>query len=283
MDVNAIDWNSVWREGAIFMVGHADKASLWDSNAARWNRIQNESDYGKKVMERLKLRPDWTALDVGAGAGMLAIPMAKACKHVTALDGSSEMLNHLAQNAKESGVSNITCINKLIEQTEIGVDIEPHDIVIACRSMGLEKDVQTFLKKMDEATKRYAYLVWGASKRIFDIGIHNAMGRPYGETRTYLALCNVLYQMGISPNVEIFQVQPSNTMLYRSVDEAVSEIKNRFARRNDGKELTPAEQTKLHAYLEKTLKQTSTGDYKFEDKTPSLQALIWWEKSLPRH
>ena len=136
MDINKIDWNGIWREGAIFFGGQADKPTSWNRSAARWNTRQIESDYGKKVIERLELRPDWTVLDVGAGTGLLTLPMAKACKHVTALDGASEMLRYLKQNAERQGVSIITCVNKLMGDTTIGVDIPKHDVVIASRSMG---------------------------------------------------------------------------------------------------------------------------------------------------
>ena len=112
MDINQIDWNDIWREGAIFIGGQADKVTSWNNNAARWNESQIKSDYGQRVLKRLELHSDWTALDVGAGTGVLAVPMAKMCKHVTALDGSSEMLQYLKQNAEREGVSNITCVNK---------------------------------------------------------------------------------------------------------------------------------------------------------------------------
>jgi len=41
---------------------------------------------------------------------------------------------------------------------------------------------------MDEAAKRYAYLTWGAQERTFDIAMYKAIGRLYGETRTYIIL-----------------------------------------------------------------------------------------------
>jgi SAM-dependent methyltransferase len=277
MDINKIDWNGIWRNGAIFIGGQADKVTAWNHNAARWNATQAESDYGKRVMERLELHPDWTALDVGAGTGVLALPMAKICKHVTALDGSSEMLQYLKQNAERQGVSNITCINKLIEDTTIGVDIPRHDIVIACRSMGWEKDVRTFLKKIDEAAKKYAYLTWGAQERTFDLKLYNSIGRPYGETRTYIILYNLLYQMGICANIEIFDSQRVS-MEYNSIDEALSNFRYRFKRMNMNQELTSTEEKKLREFLEENLAQKSDGTFTRNETKMYRQALIWWDK-----
>ena len=277
--INQIDWNDIWRKGAIFFGGKADKVTSWNRAAPIFNTNYNKSDYGKKVTKRLKLRADWTVLDVGAGTGLLALPMAKACKHVTALDGSSEMLRYLKQNAEREGVSNITYVNKLIGDTTIGVDIPKHDVVIVSRSMGWEHDVRTFLKKMDEAAKRYAYLTWGAQERTFDIAMYNAIGRPYGETREYIVLYNLLYQMGIRANIEIFECT-QKPISYPSIEDAITRLRGRFERMQMNRELTPQEETKLQKFLETNLTQTSDGTLTFNGSGMSRHALIWWDKKL---
>jgi precorrin-6B methylase 2 len=278
-NVNEIDWNHIWKQGATFMIGQADKATTWNRNASRWNQTQTETDFGKKVIERLKLHPYWTALDVGAGTGLLALPMAKMCKHVTALDASSEMLRYLKQNAENQGTANINYVNKLIEETTIGKDIPKHDVVVACRSMGLEQDVKTFLKKMDDAATRYAYIVWGAQERKFDIALYNALERPYEETRTHVILFNILDQMGIRANVEIFESKPT-VMGYNSIDAAFTSLRERFKRMQMNRKLNPTEEKKLKRFLQTNLKQTADGKYAFKQDDYTKHALIWWDKKL---
>ena len=218
-------------------------------------------------------------LDVGAGPGLLALPMAKMCKHVTALDGASEMLRYLKQNAEREGVSHITYVNKLMGDTTIGVDIPKHDVVIASRSMDWEHDVRTFLKRMDEAAKRYAYLIWGAQERTFEIEIYKAIGRPYGETREYIILYNLLYQMGIRANIEIFECSQKH-MTYPSIEDAISRIRGRFERMQMNRELAPQEEIKLRKFLEDNLTQTSDGALIFNGGGMSRNVLIWWDKKL---
>ncbi len=276
MDTNQIDWSAIWRDGIIFFAGHADKATSWDRAAARWNK-ENADDYGKNVMKRIKVKPDWTVLDVGCGPGLLAIPMAKRCRHLTALDVSSEMLKYLKQNVEQENLYNITYINKAFETAIIGKDVEKHDIVVASRSMGWEQNLERFLRGMDDAAKKRVYVVWGAGDRPFDIGVYKAIGRPYGETRTYIIIYNLLYQMGIRANIEIFQTKPS-AMAYRSVDEAVSEMSKRFERRNTNEQLTEEEKNKLKKYLKETLTESKDGTFSFSNKKPTLHALIWWDK-----
>ncbi len=95
------------------------------------------------------------------------------------------MLKYLKQNAEQENVRNITSINIAFETAIIGKDVEKHDIVVASRSMGWEYNLEKFLRGMDDAAKKHAYVVWGAGDRPFDIGLYKAIGRPYGETRTY--------------------------------------------------------------------------------------------------
>jgi ubiquinone/menaquinone biosynthesis C-methylase UbiE len=228
-------------------------------------------------LERIKLDSDSTVLDVGCGAGLLAIPMAKKCKCVTALDASSEMLKYLAQNASCEGVTNITPIHKQFENVTIGKDLGKHDIVIASRSMGLEHDLRKFLKNMDEAAKKRAYAIWSVGKRTFDIGLYKAIDRPYGETRTYTVIYNLLHQMGVFANIEIFECQPMS-MSYNSIADALSILSHRFERMGKNKELNKKEKTRLKKYLEETLTKTSEGTLTFVDKHTAHQALMWWEK-----
>jgi SAM-dependent methyltransferase len=276
MDINQIDWNGIWRDGVLFYIGNTDKTALWDRNAARWNALQHKDDYCEKVMERLKLAPDWTVLDVGCGAGLLSIPLAKQCKHVTALDPSGEMLRHLQKNADKEKLTNITCVHKTIQEAVAGKDIKKHDVVISSRSLGLDQDVRSFLQAMDIVTKRYAYVVWGADERLFDIGMFKAIGRPYGETRTHVVLYNLLDQMGIHANIELFKCQRT-AMTYKSLDEAQAEYRNRFLK---NQALIPREESRLKKFLKELLKETKYGALK-EQTTPfARHALIWWRNDI---
>jgi precorrin-6B methylase 2 len=278
MDTNQINWSNIWRDGILFFAGNADKTSSWDGIAARWNEIQTKNDYGPKVLDRVKVNKDENVLDVGAGAGLLAIPLAKKCKHVTALDISSEMLKYLTENAAKEAILNITYINKEFENATIGKDVEKHDVVVASRSMGWSQDLQKFLKNMDDAAKKRAYMIWGVGERTFDIGMYKAIGRPYGETRMYIVLYNLLYQMGIYANIDIFECQ-ATAREYTTIDEALIDMSKRFERMGMNRQLSIEEQNRLKVYLTQTLKKTKAGTLKAFDKPTARNAVIWWEKT----
>lgn len=279
-DINKINWSNIWRDGIIFFAGEADKETSWDNIAEKWSTAQYKGNYGEKVLERIFLKPDWTVLDAGCGAGLLSIPMAKKCRHVTSLDISSQMLRFLSLNAAKEKLQNITCINKPFADVIVGKDVDKHDVVVASRSMGWEHNLEKFLKNLDELATRRAYVIWGASDRTFDIGMYKAIGRPYQETRTYIVIYNLLYQMGIRANIEIFECQPAS-MFYKSIDEAHSELCKRFVRMGLKKKLSAQEEKRLKEYLKQVLTETENGTFEYLYSKSNYQALIWWDKKTP--
>lgn len=271
------DWSRIWEEGVLFFIGQAEKVNSWDQTASRWNKLcENDGEYRDSVLRRLRLRKDWTVLDAGCGTGLLTIPLAGKVKMVTGLDASGNMLGYLKDNMAREHIGNIRLVLKRFEEAVIGKDIEQHDVVIASRSVGHEHDLKRFLAALNNAARRYAYLTWGASDRVFDIELHQALGREYGETRTYLIIYNLLYQLGIHANIEIFECSQQG-MVYASPDDAFEQIKKRFKNMQMGRELSPAEEIRLREFFRLKLKKTREGSYIYPNK-PASHALIWWPK-----
>ena len=148
--------------------------------------------------------------------------------------------------------------------------------MIASRSMGHEHNLRNFLIALNNAAKRYAYLTWGASDRTFDIEFHNAIGRKYGETRTYIIIYNLLYQLGIRASIDIFECSQRG-MEYSSPDDAVENLKQRFSKMEMGREFNEEEETKLREFFQRSLHKTDDGTYIYP-VGPAKHALIWWKK-----
>jgi SAM-dependent methyltransferase len=277
LNINEIDWNEVWRDGVIFFGGQPDNATHWDGFSASMNAALDKGNYGRNVFERIKTNPEWSVLDIGCGPGLLVIPLAKSFKQVTALDISSEMLRYVRQNAAKENLTNITCVNRGFEYAVIGTDVKQHDVVIASRSMGYVKDLKQFLLNMNKAAKRYAYLTWGADDRPFDMGLYKAIGRPYGDTRSYIVIYNLLFQLGIKANIELFDCDMGETP-QNNVESALNAIRKRFKDMNMGRELTKEEETRLIPYLKEQLVTTPDGGTRiaFHNNARNF-ALIWWQ------
>jgi SAM-dependent methyltransferase len=274
-----INWNELWRA---MRAGHyqrrthgEDPGSMWDKRAKEFNKsMMQNREAAEKQIANLELKPEYTVLDVGAGTGRLAIPIAKHVKSVTAIDQSKGMLECLQENMEKKGITNIVCINKRWEDIEVGLDIELHDVVIASHSLGMF-DIQEALAKMDAASKRYVYILSSAGRWMGDG--EGLWEKIYGERQRHRALhsdyiffCNLLHDMKIYANVDIRDAEFEQR--YESLDDAVTKWK-------EMRDIPTEKEAILREHLSKILvEDDGTGTLCFNRKTKS--ATIWWQKSL---
>jgi len=274
-----INWNELWKA---MRSGHQhrgdrgeDMGSRWDKRAKKFNEsVMQHSERTAKQITKLELKPEYTVLDVGAGTGRLLIPIAKQVKAVTAVDSSKGMLACLQENVEREGITNVTTINKRWEDIELGVDIEPHNIVIACHSLGMF-DIQEALRKMDAASKGYVYIMNFAGRRMGngngDGKLWKAIsgeGRRSGHSTDYILLYNILHDMKIYANVDILDTEFEQH--YDSLDDAVERWK-------EMRDIPPEKEDVLREHLSKMLTTDSeTGALSF--KRESKSATIWWQK-----
>ncbi len=276
-----LNWNELWK---VMRSGHyrrrareEDPSSMWDKRAREFNKswMQNR-ERAEKQIANLDLKPEYTVLDVGAGTGRLAIPIAKRVKSVTAIDQSKGMLACLQENLEKEGITNITCVNKRWEDVEVGVDIEPHDVVMACHSLGM-LDIQEAVAKMDAASKRYVYILSSAGRGMGDGEEEGLWKAIYGERghrargwgSDYMFFCNLLHDMKIYANVDIRDAESEQR--YESLDDAVTKWK-------EMREIPAEKEDVLREHLSRILvEDDGTGTLCLKRKSKS--ATIWWQKA----
>jgi SAM-dependent methyltransferase len=272
-----INWNELWkamRSGHYRRRTHGeDPGSRWDKRAKEFNKsMMQHRERAEKQIANLVLKPEYTVLDVGAGTGRLALPIAKRVKSVIAIDQSQGMLACLQENMEKKGITNIVCVNKRWEDIELGVDIEQHDVVLACHSLGM-LDIQEALAKMDAASKRYVYILTSAG-RWKGNGEEGLWEKIYGERQRHRALhsdyiffCNLLHDMKIYANVDIRDAEFEQR--YESLDDAVTKWK-------EMRDIPTEKEDVLRAYLSKILVED---DGTLCLKRKSKSATIWWQKA----
>ncbi|MEA1866139.1 MAG: class I SAM-dependent methyltransferase [Euryarchaeota archaeon] len=266
-----INWNELWK---VMRSGYYRRSenpgSRWDERARRFNEsAMRNRERTEKQLANLELKPDYTVLDVGCGTGRLAIPIAKRVKAVTAVDQSTGMLACLQENMERGGITNITSINKRWEDVELGVDLEQHDVVLSCNSLGVP-DIQEAIEKMDAASKRYVYIISSAG-RWMDGDMEAILGRRSRSRgmMDYIFFCNLLHEIAIYANVNIQDTEYEQH--YDSLDDAV----NRWKEMHDVPE---DKEDALRAYLSGILiTDSETGALSFKRKSKS--ATIWWQKN----
>ena len=267
------DWNELWKkamQNSSFRKRRTrDTAEYWDKRAKGFNESIKSNDRAEQILAKLDIARDDTVLDIGAGPGTLAIPLAKRVKHVTAIDPSKAMLACLKENAVHAGLSNITCINKRWEDVAIRSDIAGHEIVIASHSLAME-DIQEAVSKMHDVAKRYVYLFTFAGGRFWD---YDALwpilfGEEFRPGPDYILLYNVLYDMGIYANVEITKLEHKRR--YSNLDEAVEQWM-------DNLDVSSSEaEGVIRAYLSEKLIEEAGALW---SKQEMCSAMIWWRKN----
>lgn len=271
-----IDWVGMWRKSLeeSSWGQRAGKPEYWDERVDQFEGVIKQSNREAMIMSRLEIEPDYTVLDIGAGPGTVAIPLAKDVKSVTAVEPSKGMLARLKENASKHNLTNITYINKKWEDVEIGEgeDIEEreHDVVIASYSIVM-KDIKTTLLKMNNAAKRNVYIFAGAGRKktgsSFWATFHH--GKPSPD---YIYLYNILYQLGIYANVEI--MNSNYDMQFPDLETAVQHYVQHFKGWMD---ISVDNEEKLRAYLSENLVEEN-GAFSLKQKLKT--AMIWWRKDV---
>lgn len=277
MEYGKIDWNDVWKElmttqQRLDKIG--DKSSHWNKkdNAERfWKRSQEHLKKTDNNLSELPLTPESRILDIGSGPGRLAVPIAKQVSHVTAVEPAAGMIDILKENIKQQAIDNISCVNKRWEDIDVQTDLNaPYDVVIAAFSLGMP-DIREAIRKMEQASSRYVYLYWFAGITPWEQHSITLWPSLYGTD--YVAgpkcdvLYNVLYNMGIYPDVHVFSMDYTN--YFSSVEEATDFYRDRYVIE------TKDQESILHNYLKNILIQENG---QLVERGNSKRVRMSWEK-----
>jgi SAM-dependent methyltransferase len=112
--------------------------AYWDAQA-RWQQIWLEhNDYHRDVIAFLKgmVRPGWRVLDIGAGNGILTLPLQRLGCQVTALEPSPGMRALLLAEICRLQVAPEEIDARRWEEVPVG-DLGDFDLILACNSLQL--------------------------------------------------------------------------------------------------------------------------------------------------
>jgi FkbM family methyltransferase len=269
-----INWDELWKatHAGGFHDHGKDLVSHWDNKAKEFNKkVMKHRKRAESQAATLDLLSHETVLDVGAGTGRLAIPMARLAKSVTALDQSAGMLACLKENMQAEGIENIQCIQKSWEDLGLG-EIEQHDVVLSSNSLGVY-DLREALAKMDLLAKRAVYIfTFTDGKR--DGGFRDFMrkgkqGRHAPGPAGYLVIYNLLADMGIFADIKIMNWHIKEH--YSSLEDAVAEWRQMH-------EVPAEKEPDLREFLSQKLVKDEDGLWMHSHHK---QAMISWQKNQP--
>lgn len=199
------------------------RTEFWTDRTVGWYaRAVARSDFAAKVLGAIgpALADCRDALDVGAGCGALALPLARRLERVTALEPSAAMARGLRRAAAAAGLGNVT----VVEAAWGAVDVAPHDLVVCAHVGELLKAGSDFLAAAPALTRRLLVLVRDAPRRedqdkFFYRELYPALlGRVY-EQRSYAdETLAGLRALGIEPRV--ITVEYSSDQPFDGLEEA---------------------------------------------------------------
>ena len=272
-----IDWNLVWQkqvDGNRKNSPGRDCARIWESRESAlrfWNMCRKERSRIDQAIWETDISENSRILDIGAGPGTLAIPFAQKVAHVTAVEPADGMCSVMREKMAEYGVSNIDILQKRWEDVLVESDLSgPYDVVIASFSLGM-RDIRAAIEKMVRASSRYVYLYHFAGPSSWDMQWQTLWpklhGRPYLPGPKGDVLYNVLYQMGIYPNVRSFRLEHNQP--YTSPDEAVAALAPQAQAESEEQKAV------LREYLRNVLLEENGA---VAMPGSSIRVKMWWEK-----
>ena len=170
------------------------------------------------------LEPTDTLMDVGAGGGRHALPLALKCHHVTAVEPSPSMCAVLLQLSSAHSIKNVTIVQSKWEDAEV----EPVDVVISTHVAYVVRDIAGFVRKMDAHSRKMVKVVlypFSPQSENFEI-----WERVHGQKRLALPglpqLLDVLEELKTPFRDEALEANAPRT--YSTPEQALEQVARRL-------------------------------------------------------
>ena len=161
------------------------RGPVWTARTVAWfERAQCRSDYAERVIEATAdvLAGAASLVDVGAGFGSLALPLARRMARVTALEPTPAMAAALRRAIERESFANITVVEKAWGE----VPLAAHDVVLCAQVGRLLAPGAGFLAEAARVAARAIVLVRdtaGRDDKFFYGELYpRLLGRPYRRT-----------------------------------------------------------------------------------------------------
>ena len=224
---------------------------------------------GDEMLDKLRarIRPGETLIDVGAGGGRLALPLALNCSWVYAVEPSPSMCSVLRETAEESGIENVS----VTEATWADASIEPADVTLSSHVVYVVQEIEPFVRKMEGHARRLVLGILFQSPP--QAQMSGLWEQVHGEKRLRLPclpeFLPVLDELGIQPTVTELEARPQGG--FGSFDEAKEMLTRRLYVKPDTEEMTH-----LDRALGESLHEVD-GEWRIKGSLPLRPCIVKWK------
>ena len=214
-----------------------------------------------------QVTPADTLIDVGAGGGRLALPLALHCRRVVAVEPSPSMCAVLRETAAEHNIDNVS----LVESDWLNATAEQAEIALCSHVVYTVQDIGPFVRKLeDSAARRVLVVLYQAPPQS---QTYPLWGRVHGTPRLPLPSLpqfqEVLAEMDISPAISPLPGEPPRG--FGSLEDALEQLTRRLYVAAGSPQAG-----RLEAVLAEVLEERD-GVYQFKDAQPLIPTVVAWE------
>lgn len=252
------DWGEHWRrlvEARAAMTWH--QPGYWEKRASTYAKAMAVRKDG--VLEFLEpwLDPRLTLIDVGAGTGRFAAPLADRLEWVTAVEPSEGMRALIPPR------SNMTVIGSSWEDAEVA----PADLALCAHVLYGIVDLPPFLQKLERAARRHAFIVIRARQtQGVPTRLAEELGRPAPRQPELVDLQLVLRQMAVE--YEVTTIRYADEYGYPSLEDALEECRAIAGEAWDEK--------RARAWLAANLERRPDGSY-LDRRQEMVSGIVHWQ------
>jgi SAM-dependent methyltransferase len=170
---------------------------------------------------------DDVIIDVGGGGGRISLPLALRCREVVNVEPSGAMSAGFQANAAQAGIRNVRIIpaDWLTAEPPVGT------VALVNHVTYLTREIVPFIQKLEHAGRRRVLITVNSPpppswNRVLYGLVH---GEPEEVVPGHVELVNVLWELGILPDVRVLPLPPPGpTIPAPTRDAAIAGALGRF-------------------------------------------------------
>lgn len=241
-------------------------ADSWSNFAQQFRADPRRTDDPLVNHLRQSINPGQVVLDVGAGGGRLALPLALDAEKVIAVEPSPSMCRVLREVSEEFGIKNV----EVVESGWLDAQVVKGDVAVCAHVLYVIEGIEAFVRKLEDRADRVLVVVFQAApqSQLYPIWepIHGVPRLSLPSLPEFLA---VLEELKIVPDVQVVHTEPGSGF------ESLEVAKEQLARRLYVLPET-AEMERLEALLPEVLEEKD-GSFTIKGAVPLEPRVVSWQ------